>query len=410
METRAPMAAAEGVSVCKVIHAAPPPQRRSGVSEALAVAALSLGTFAFVSTELMPIGILPAIADGVQVSLGEAGFLVTGFAFVVALTAAPLTAATSRWNRKGLMLTLLIGCTAGNALTFFAQSYPVLLASRLLVAAAIGIFWSTAAGMAVRIVPERHAVKATSAVYGGLALASVLGIPAGTFLGTYAGWRIVFVALALLSFGVFAKMWATLPSLSAPGNGQRSTILDALRLPSLRSAIILTAVVMTGNFLAFTYIAPYLERVVGIDPSWISGLLLAYGAAGLVGNFGIAPLMVRSYRPALLGCLSALTASLLALAFAAASQQAVIALLLVWGAAYSALPVLLQTWVFKAAADLHDADGASSLYVAAYNGAIAVGALAGGLIVDHAGPRSIMIVSAGVAGMALLFALWRSPR
>ncbi|HQS46982.1 MAG: hypothetical protein B7Y12_13570 [Rhizobiales bacterium 24-66-13] len=385
-------------------------KRRSPLAEALAVIALSLGTFAFVSTALMPIGILPQMAEGVGVSLGQAGFLVTGFALLVAMAATPLTAATRRWNRKWLMLSLLLACTLGNVLTYFSQSYPMLLASRLIVAAAIGIFWSTAASMAVRIVPEKHAVRATSAVYGGLALASVLGIPAGTFLGNYAGWRIVFVVLAILSFAVFIKMWLTLPDLAASHDGNHCTVAEAWRERPLRAAVCVTALIMTANFLAFTYIAPFLEQVTGFQTSWIGGLLLAYGAAGLAGNFGIAPIMARGYRPTLFVTMIVLIASFAALTFAGANQGLVIALLLIWGAAYTALPVLMQTWVFKAAAHLDGPEAPSSLYVSAYNGAIAAGALVGGVIVDHAGPWSIMPISAVIGIPALLIALKHAPK
>lgn len=384
-------------------------KRRSPLAEALAVIALSLGTFAFVSTELMPIGILPQMAEGVGVSLGQAGFLVTGFALLVAIAATPLTALTRRWNRKWLMLSLLFACTLGNVLTYFSESYAVLLASRLLVAAAIGIFWSTAASMAVRIVPEKHAVRATSAVYGGLALASVLGIPAGTFLGNYAGWRIVFVALAILSFAVFIKMWLTLPNLAASRDGRHSTVGEAWRERPLRAAVYVTALIMMANFLAFTYIAPFLEQITGFQTSWIGGLLLAYGAAGLVGNFGIGPIMARGYRPTLFVTMIVLIASLAALSFAGTNHTLVIVLLLIWGAAYTALPVLMQTWVFKAAAHLNGPEAPSSLYVSAYNGAIAAGALVGGVIVDHAGPWSIMPISALIGIPALLIALKHAP-
>lgn len=385
-------------------------KRRSPLAEALAVVALSLGTFAFVSTELMPIGILPQMAEGVGVSLGQAGFLVTGFALLVAIAATPLTAATRHWNRKWLMLGLLLACTLGNVLTYFAQSYAVLLGSRLIVAAAIGIFWSTAASMAVRIVPERHAVRATSAVYGGLALASVLGIPAGTFLGNYAGWRIVFVALAILSLAVFIKMWLTLPNLAASHGGKHSTVAEAWRERPLRAAVYVTALIMMANFLAFTYIAPFLEQVTGFETSWIGGLLLAYGAAGLVGNFGIAPIMARRYRPTLFVTMIVLIASLAALGIAGTNHGLVLVLLLIWGAAYTALPVLMQTWVFKAAVHLNGPEAPSSLYVSAYNGAIAAGALVGGVIVDHAGPWSIMPISAVIGIPALLIALKHAPK
>ncbi|WP_052359979.1 MFS transporter [Solidesulfovibrio alcoholivorans] len=385
-------------------------KQRAPLAEALAVVALSLGTFAFVSTELMPIGILPQLAEGIGVSLGQAGFLVTGFAVLVAIAATPLTAATRRWNRKGLMLALLLACTLGNILTCLAQNYAALLAGRLIVAAAIGIFWSTAASMAVRIVPEKHAVRATAAIYGGLAFASVLGIPAGTFLGSYAGWRIVFVALAILAFAVFIKMWLTLPSLPAGHEGKHSTVAEAWRERPLRAAVYVTALIMMANFLAFTYIAPFLEHVSGFESRWIGGLLLAYGVAGLFGNFGIAPIMAHGYRPTLFITMAVLIGSLAALTFAGTSQPLVIALLLLWGAAYTALPVLMQTWVFKAAAHLNGPEAPSSLYVSAYNGAIAAGALVGGVVVDHAGPWSIMPISAAIGIPALLIALKHAPR
>ena len=168
------------------------------VSKAQAVAAvlaLSLGCFSFVSTELMPVGVLPAMAAGLNVSLGAAGYLVTIFAFMVALTAAPLTGLLGSLNRKTLMAGLLAVCCIGNLITFLAPNYFVVFLGRILVAGAIGVFWSTAVVTAVHMVSARNAVRATSIVFGGVSLATVLGIPAGTMLGEMYGWRSVFAAL-----------------------------------------------------------------------------------------------------------------------------------------------------------------------------------------------------------------------
>lgn len=134
----------------------------------LAVAGLALGVFSFVTTETLPIGLLPSIADGTSVSLGTAGFLVTGFAALAAVTAAPLTALTGRVDRKWLLVALMVLYIAGNLMAAVVDGYALLLTARLIVALAHGVFWSIAVSIAVRLVPERHAVRATSVVLGGI--------------------------------------------------------------------------------------------------------------------------------------------------------------------------------------------------------------------------------------------------
>ncbi|MEX3630461.1 MAG: MFS transporter [Burkholderia sp.] len=294
---------------------------------AIAVLALGLGCFCFVSTELMPVSVLPAMAAGLGVSLGEVGYLVSCFAFVVALAAMPLTDLLGGLDRKPLMAALLAVCAAGNLLTYLAPGYLIVLAGRILVAAAIAVFWSTAVVTAVQLVAPKHAVRATSIVFGGVSLATVLGIPAGTLLGEHAGWRAVFAALTILSLVVFAAVLGSVPRLRVAKTSIRSAMPAVLRDGPLLGLLACTGLIVTGNFLDYTYVTPYLAQAAHLAPGRVGMMLLVYGAAGVLGNFAVGPVARRAPRTGL-----ALVSLLLAaMHLAVASEPAIIALLAIWG-------------------------------------------------------------------------------
>lgn len=354
----------------------------------------------------MPVGVLPALAQGLHVSLGVAGYLVTIFAFMVALTAAPLTSLLGHINRKTLMSGLLAVCCIGNLITFLASGYFVVFIGRILVAAAIGVFWSTAVVTAVHLVAARNAVRATSIVFGGVSLAAVLGVPAGSMLGDLYGWRAVFAALSVLSLIVFMLIVWSVPAVRISRTAKRGAMSSVLKSRSLLAIFGITAFVVTGNFLAYTYIAPYLEQVARQSAAQISLLLLVYGAAGVVTNFAIGPFAARAPRASLGVVTVLLGVSLACLNTAALSHTAVIVMLAAWGAAYGALPVLLQTLVFKEASKIEGgADAATSINVSVFNAAIGLGSLVGGVLINLAGPLPIPFVSAAfaLAGLVVLF-------
>jgi predicted MFS family arabinose efflux permease len=384
---------------------------RAGWRQWLGVFALALGCFSFVTTELSPVGLLPQIATGLRTSVGTAGLLVSGFAIVVAISAAPLTVLTTAWSRRFLMSMLLFMSIAGDLLASVADQFWVLLLARVIVALAIGVFWSTAAGTAVRLVPEEHAVRATAIVIGGLSLAAVLGVPLATWFGQHAGWHAAFAALAAVSLVAMVLAAAFVPPLRSDHPSRLGDLRVAIRWAPIRVAVAVTALVMTGTFLLFTYITPYLQNVTGIRTGAIAILLVIYGAAGVVGTFGIAPLIRRSFERSLLGALALIAVSLLALWASGHIDWLTIVLLVPWGAAYGALPVLLQTWVFReTAASGTRPEAASSLYVGAYNAAIAVGAFVGSLIVDSAGAHLVALVGGLLAVAALITTLTGAHR
>ncbi|MBP3864325.1 MAG: MFS transporter [Pseudomonas sp.] len=353
----------------------------------------------------MPVGVLPAMAAGLNVSLGAAGYLVTIFAFMVALTAAPLTGLLGSLNRKTLMAGLLAVCCIGNLITFLAPNYFVVFLGRILVAGAIGVFWSTAVVTAVHMVSARNAVRATSIVFGGVSLATVLGIPAGTMLGEMYGWRSVFAALSILSLVVFTLIAWSVPAVRISKAAKRGAMSAVLKSGPLLVVFGITALVVTGNFLAYTYVSPYLEQIAGQSPAQVSMLLLVYGAAGVITNFAVGPFASRAPRTSLGLVIALLAASLSCMNAAAVSHAAIFAVLAAWGAAYGALPVLLQTLVFKEASRIPGgADAATSINVSVFNAAIGLGSLLGGLLINLAGPQPIAYLSAcfAIAGLAVI--------
>lgn len=360
-----------------------------------AVLALSLGCFTFVSTELMPVGVLPSMAQGLNVSLGAAGYLITVFAFVVAITAAPLTSVLGGINRKALMAGLLAICCIGNLITFLAPTYPIVFLARILVAGAIGVFWSTAVVSAVHLVSEENSVRATSAVFGGVSLATVLGIPAGTLLGEMQGWHSVFAALSILSLLAFTVIAWSVPAVKIPKATKGSVIFKVLSNGPLLHIFSISVLVVTGNFLSYTYITPYLEQIAHCTPSEISALLLVYGGAGVIMNFVIAPFASRWLGKSLGFIALVLAVSLVLMDTAISTLTGAVIVLAAWGGAYGALPVLLQTSVFKSSAAIEGGtDPATAISVALFNAAIGIGSLLGGLIINFAGPHSIPYISA----------------
>ncbi|RIX28658.1 MFS transporter [Amnibacterium setariae] len=370
-----------------------------------AVVMLAVALFAFVSTELMPIGLLPQIAHGTGVSVGTAGFLVTGFAFIVGVLASPMTALTSRMDRRLLVVVLLAACAAGNLIAGLAPNYVVLLAGRALIALAIGVFWSIGAATAVRIVSSEHGVRATSLVLSGLSLASVLGVPLGTALGEHTSWRFTFAALGALSTVALLIGLLVIPSVPASKPTTTGRQQPVWKLPALRVAVAVTGLAMIGNFLAFTYITPFLTDVTGVPGGSVGLVLVIWGAAGLVGNFAIAPLLNRSLRRTLLITVALLAAALVGLSAFGASFPLVAVALVLWGAAYAALPVVLQTWVFRVSVASGQADAATSMYVSAYNLAIGLGALVGGLVIAGPGAGAVVLIGGIVTATALLVLL-----
>ncbi|MGW0532036.1 MFS transporter [Streptomyces sp. NPDC003032] len=376
-------------------HEALPRQRGGG----LAVVAVATATFSVVTTEMLPVGLLTSIGSGLHVSDGTAGLAVTLPGLVAALAALLLPVAVRRADRRTVLCALMVLLAAANLASALAPAFGVLLVARVLVGVCIGGVWAIAAGLGVRLVREEAAGRATAVIFSGIAVASVLGVPAGTLLGELAGWRWGFAALAALALAVAALLAAVLPELPAREGVRIGAFADLLRIRRLRAGLLAVTLLVTGHFAAYTYVRPVLERVPGIGAGMISGLLLAYGTAGIVGNFAGGAVAARDPRRALLTISAGLGAVVLLLVPAGGSLAATVALLVAWGLAYGGVSVSAQNWVMAAAP--HAREAASALFAGVFNVAIALGAFAGGRVADSLGAGDVLWLGGGLAALAL---------
>ncbi|MCX5195144.1 MFS transporter [Streptomyces sp. NBC_00249] len=359
-----------------------------------AVAAVSLGIFCLITSELLPIGLLTPVGADLGVSDGTAGLMVTVPGIVAGFCAPLVTVGAARLDRRHVLCLLIALTAAANLAAALAPGFAVVLAARLLVGVGVGGFWALAGGLAARLVPARHVGRATALIFGGVPTASVLGVPAGTLLGELGGWRTAFAAVGLLGAATTAALFLLLPELP-PARPVTFRELPALlrRNRGVRAGVAVTFLVVTGQFAAYTFVRPILRDVSGVDAGHVSTLLLGYGIAGVAGNFLAGP---RDPRRTLLTVSSALTV-VLALIALLPGAVAGTALLLVWGLVYGGVSVSLQSWMIKDAP--RAAEAASSLMVAMFNFAIAAGALAGGLAVDR-----VSVPAAPLTGAALMLA------
>ncbi len=366
-----------------------------------AVFAVTVGIFAIVTIEILPIGLLTPIASGFGVSAGTAGWTMTVPGFVAAVAAPVVTVAAGRLDRRPVLGGLLVLLAAAGVLTAAAPAFWVLLAARFLVGVVIGGFWSIGAGLAPRLVGTAAAARATSVIFAAVPVGSVLGVPLGTLVGQLAGWRTAFLLLGILSLGTAGALVLLAPPLP-PGEATRLTVLGGLvRRRGVRSGLLVTFLVVLAHFGTYTYVTPLLRDVV--RPEVLSGYLLAYGVAGIAGTF-----LAGRYGKGF-----ALAAAVIALAVFVlphTGPDGALVTLVLWGVAYGAVPVCSQAWFAREAPDAPEA--ATVLFTASFQATISVGALAGGFVVDAVSVPAVMTcggVAAAVAALAIRGAGRRSP-
>ncbi len=358
---------------------------RAGWRAWLGVAAVGMATFCVVTTEMLPVGLFVPITGELDVSVGMGGFMLFVPAILAALFA-PLVVLGAQGADRRLILCGLLALLAGaNAASAWAPSMPWFLAARILVGFCIGGIWAIAGGLPGRLVAPGGVGLATSIIFGGVAVASVAGVPLGAFIGELAGWRAAFGAMAVLCAGVLLLNLCSLPALPAAGSLRPRQLLSQLANPGLRLGLMVTLFLVAGHFMAYTFVRPLLQSHAAFGEAWIGPLLFAYGAAGVAGNFLGGGAAAKRPAATLLAIAASLALILLLLGGLGRFQPAAIALLLCWGLAYGAVSVSLQTWMMKAAPDAVEA--ATALFVAVFNLGIAAGSLLGVPSVDALGLR-----------------------
>jgi predicted MFS family arabinose efflux permease len=345
-----------------------------------ALAVLATSAFVYVTAETLPVGLLPQISHGLSVSEADVGLLLTSYAAVAALTTIPLTAITMRIPRHRLIAATVGIFALSQFAAALAPNFLVLMLTRLLCALAHGVFWSTIAPAAARLAPAGQAGRATSMVFLGNSLALVLGVPLGTALGQVLGWRIAVGTFALagtLSLAALLVLLPDLPALPEDLANRTATRFRAatsiIRSRAITPVCAITTVLVVGQFAAYTYIAPLVRRDGGLEGLGLSALLLGYGAAGLLGNVLVGRWVDRRPGPVLAGAVAVLA----------------------WGAAFTGVPVSLQSAILRVAPQARDA--ASAVYVVAFQIGIGGGALLGARFVDAGRLGVLPILGAGLA-------------
>lgn len=376
-----------------------------------AVTSLTFGVFGLVTAEFLPASLLTPMAADVGVSVGAAGQAVTATAVVGAvagLAAAIVMRGIDRriviWSLTGLLI-------VSSIIAAIATHLTTLLFARVLLGIGLGAFWSMVAATAMRLVPPSALPKAMSLIFAGVSLATVSAAPIGAYLGNVMGWRFVFWLAALVGVATLVVQIAVLPRLPARGSPDIRTLFRLLGQPSIAIVLAGIVVVISGHFAGFTYVRPFLEQIPKLSVEAISLVLLAYGVGGFFGNFAGGAITARSAKASVIFGAFLIALVGISLLFVGASPLASAIAVGLWGFAFGALPVGFQTWLVRVAPE-DEAESAGGLIVAAFQIAIASGAIFGGLLVDGFGTLGVIAyatVATLVGGAGVLLLGSKSP-
>ncbi|MDR6406642.1 UNVERIFIED_ORG: putative MFS family arabinose efflux permease [Burkholderia sp. 1595] len=376
----------------------------------LAVVAVAIGAFAFVTTEFLPVGLLPRIAAELGVLPGTAGLMVTVPGVIAAISAPGLMLVAGRMDRRQVFLLLTALLLASNLISAFAPSFVVMLIGRALLGAALGGFWTLATAASARLVRPKDSAKAMATILTGVTCATVIGVPLGTFIASFASWRASFMATGVLVALALVAQFVFVPSLPSSAALRLRDLVGLLRRPHPRKSMLMVALVFGAHFSSYTYITPFLLRNANLTMPTITWLLLGFGLIGFISNFAVSSTVTRNLKISLGVMIALLMFALVSLPLLQHSPLGVGALVLAWGIAFGALPLCFSIWIQRATPDSPEAG--SALFVSIIQVAIALGSLVGGMVVDHVGIAVDFLFGSGLAllGLAALASFGRSAR
>lgn len=353
-----------------------------------ALLALAISAFAIGTTEFVSVGLLPLIAQDLDISVSLAGLTISLYAVGVMIGAPILTSLTSRLPRKSVLIWIMVIFIIGNSIAAAATSLSVLLFARIISAFSHGVFMSIGATIAADLVPENRRASAISIMFTGLTVATITGVPFGTFIGQQVGWRAAFVLIVIIGvIGLISN------SLLVPSNLRQSaptTLKDQAKLLTNSRLLIvfaITALGYGGTFVVFTYLSPLLQEVTGFKQSTIVIILLVYGVAIALGNMIGGKLANKNPINALFYMFIAQALILFVLTFTAPFKMAGLITIILMGIfAFMNVPGLQIYVVILAERFVPSAvDVASAINIAAFNAGIAIGAYLGGVVTDSIG-------------------------
>lgn len=374
-----------------------------------ALLALAVSAFAIGTTEFISVGLLPLISEDLHISITTAGLTVTLYALGVTFGAPILTSLTSKMSRKSLLLWIMVVFIIGNSIAAMATSIGVLLVARVISAFSHGIFMSIGSTIAADIVPENRRASAISIMFTGLTVATVTGVPFGTFIGQQFGWRIAFIII--VAIGILALIANSILVPSDLRKGYRTTLIDQFKLITngrLLLIFIITALGYGGTFVVFTYLSPLLQNITGFKEGTVAVILLVYGIAIAIGNMVGGKLSNQNPIKALFYMFIVQAVILLILFFSAPFKIAGLITIIFMGLmAFMNVPGLQVYVVMLAERFVPSAvDVASAINIAAFNAGIALGAFLGSLIINSIGLIHTTWIGALMVLAAVLLTGW----
>lgn len=371
----------------------------------LGLIVLGAAVFLSITSEMMPVGLLPEMSASLGVDRSQVGLLVSWFAFTVVVTSTGLAHLTRRFSRHGLVVAVLLVFAVSNLLTAIAPSYEFVVASRVIGGMAHGIFWSVVGAYAGHLVPKEQIGRAVSITVAGGTLAFIFGVPVATLAGHMLGWRPTFILLAGFMLVGAALVWRFVPKVTHHAGRQAREGTAAVASASTAAALVqprrdpttaavalicaITAITMVGHYTFYTYVTPFLTDGLGVGTSDVPMMLFLFGIAGAVGLLLVGTVFgPRPQLGLLVGvAVSAVAVTVLALTLMPVSVVAMpvaVAAFMLWGLAFGTLPPLLQTRLLHTAS-ARIRDTASAFYTTAFNAGIGGGALLGALLLDRVG-------------------------
>ncbi|UTV99682.1 MFS transporter [Marinomonas rhizomae] len=372
--------------------------------------ALAIGAFGIGVTEFSPMGMLPVIAGDLGVSIPTAGMLISAYAFGVLVGAPIMTLLFANMPRRRLLILSMGIFTIGNLVSALADSYSALMIGRIITSFNHGVFFGVGAVVATNIVPPNKRAGAVAAMFSGLTVATIGGVPLASFVGTTFGWRNAFFGIAAIGLVTMAALRLSLPTLVNKEKANIRNELSVLGRGPVLAALLLTVVGASSMFTVFTYIVPILQQETHASTTFVTLMLVLYGTGLAVGNILGGRYADRSLYGTLIVSLIAVILLLVVFAVSMSSSIIVVPLIFLWGIASFAVVPPLQSLVVHEASDASNL--ASAMNIGAFNLGNAVGAaLGGGVISAGLGLPSIALAGAGTAmfGLLMVLMLKRKP-
>jgi DHA1 family inner membrane transport protein len=367
--------------------------------------ALAIGAFGIGVTEFAPMGMLPAIATDLGVSIPKAGLLISAYAMGVLIGAPLMTLTTARVPRRTLLIGLMGIFTAGNLLSALADSYTTLLLARVLTSFNHGAFFGVGAVVAASVVAPEKRAGAVAGMFLGLTIATIGGVPLATWVGETIGWRTAFGGIAVLGAIAMVSLRVALPALPGAAGGNLLAEVRVLGQGAVLKALALTVLGSSAMFTVFTYISPILREQSHASTGFVTAMLVLYGVGMTLGNVWGGRAANSAPERTLVVGLALLAAVLVAFAAVMAWPIAAAVAILVWGFASFAIVPPLQMRVMEAAGAAPNL--ASAMNIGAFNLGNAIGAALGGAVISHGlGYPAVALAGAVMAGSALVIVLW----